>query len=40
MIFSGQLDSLTLEKSIQQNYAALALEHMEGMPHRSQRYLE
>jgi hypothetical protein len=40
MTFSGQLDSLTLEESIQQDYAALALEQMEGMPHRTQRYLE
>ena len=31
---------MTLEESIQQDYAQMAFEHIESMPHRAQRLLQ
>jgi hypothetical protein len=40
LVFSGHFGGLTLEESIQQDYAAMALEHLESLSHRSQRILQ
>jgi len=40
MVFSGHFSGLTLEESIQQDYAVMALEHIESLSHRNQRLLQ
>jgi len=40
VIADGQFGNLTLEESIQQDYAIMALEHIESQSHRMQRYLQ
>jgi hypothetical protein len=40
MVFSGHFGGLTLEESIQQDYAVMALEHIESLSYRNQRLLQ
>ena len=37
---SDHFNHMTLEESIQQDYAQMAFEHIESMPHRAQRLLQ
>ena len=37
---SNPLNGMSLEESIQQEYAQIAFEHIEDMPHRAQRLLQ
>ncbi len=40
MVYTGQFGALSLEESIQQDYAVMALEHVESLSHRTQRILQ
>jgi len=40
MVYTGKFGALSLEESIQQDYAVMALEHVESLSHRTQRILQ
>jgi len=40
MLYDGHLSGLTLEESIQQDFAVLAVEHLESLSHRTQQLLQ